>query len=163
MWRKGANKFSRYNFIEHARRRSISCDHRLPLLKALRLDHSDIFMRSIQWRHHERDGVSNHRGLDCLLSRFLMAQIKQTSKLGVPDLREGNPPVTGVFPHRRPVAENDVFIWWRHQDAFIALWYRFVFSQIFSEGSPEIAHMTTVTAGQTETVDWSWPHGNTSQ
>ena len=46
--------------IEHARRRSIICDHRRPLLKALRLDHTDIyiFLRSIQWRHHERDGVS---------------------------------------------------------------------------------------------------------
>ena len=25
---------------------------------------------SLQWRHYERDGVSNHRRLDCLLNHF---------------------------------------------------------------------------------------------
>ena len=29
-----------------------------------------LTLSSLQWRHNERDGVSNHRRLDCLLNRF---------------------------------------------------------------------------------------------
>ena len=31
---------------------------------------------TLQWRHNERDDVSNHRCIDCLLNRFFQAQIK---------------------------------------------------------------------------------------
>ena len=36
-------------------------------------------LSSLQWRHNERDGVSNHRCLDGLLSR-LLAQMKKNIK-----------------------------------------------------------------------------------
>ena len=51
---------------------------------------SHIFL---QWRHNERDGVSNHQRLDCLLNRLLRYRSKKTSKLRVTGLCEGNSPV----------------------------------------------------------------------
>ena len=49
----------------------------------------------LQWRHNERDGVSNHLHLDCLLSRLFRRRSTKTSKLRVTGLCEGNPLVTG--------------------------------------------------------------------
>ena len=36
--------------------------------------------RTLQWRHNERVGVSNHRFHDCLLNRLFKAQIKENIK-----------------------------------------------------------------------------------
>ena len=33
---------------------------------------------TLQWRHNERDGVSNHKPHDCLLNRIIMRQPKKT-------------------------------------------------------------------------------------
>ena len=50
-----------------------------------------------QWRHNERDGVSNHRSFDCLLNRMLGCRSKKASKFCVIGLSEG--PVTRkMFP-----------------------------------------------------------------
>ena len=38
-------------------------------------------MLTLQWRHNERDGVSNHQPHDCLLKRLLRRKSKKTSKL----------------------------------------------------------------------------------
>ena len=46
-----------------------------------------------QRRHNERDGVSNHLRLDCLLSR-LFSRSKKISELCVTGLCEGNPSVS---------------------------------------------------------------------
>ena len=35
---------------------------------------------ALQWRHNERDRVSNHRRLDCLLLPFVQSQIKENIK-----------------------------------------------------------------------------------
>ena len=56
---------------------------------------------SLQSRHNECDGVSNHRRLDCLLNRLFRRRSKKTSKLSVTGLCEGNPPVTDGFPSQR--------------------------------------------------------------
>ena len=56
------------------------------------------FHWSLQWRHNERDGVSNHRRLNCLLSCLFRYRSKKTSKLRVTGLCRGNPPVAGGFP-----------------------------------------------------------------
>ena len=68
---------------------------------------------SLKWRHKERDGVSNHRRLDCLFSRLLKRRSKKTSK-APRHLCEGNPPVTGGFPSQRARNAENVSIWWRH-------------------------------------------------
>ena len=57
-----------------------------------------LFGTTLQWRHNERDGVSNHRCLGCLLNRLFRCRSKKTSKLRVTGLCEGNSPVTGEFP-----------------------------------------------------------------
>ena len=68
---------------------------------------------TLQWRHNERDGVSNHRRLLCLLCR-LFRQIKENIK--APRVCEGNPPMTGGFPSQRASNTENVFIWLRHHD-----------------------------------------------
>ena len=50
---------------------------------------------SLQWRHNECDGVSNHW-------------------LGVPCLCVGNSPETGEFPAEKASNAENVSIWWRH-------------------------------------------------
>ena len=69
-----------------------------------------------QWRHNERDGVSNHQCLHCLLNHLFRRRSKKTSKLRVTGLCEGNPPVTGGFPSQRVSNAEVVSIWWRHHE-----------------------------------------------
>ena len=54
-----------------------------------------------QWRHNKRDGVLNHRRLDCLHNRLFRRRSKKTSKVRVTGLCEGNSPVVGGFPSQR--------------------------------------------------------------
>ena len=60
-----------------------------------------LFYITLQWRHNERDGVSNHRRHDCLLKRLFRCRSKKTRKLRVTGLCVGNSPVTGEFPAQR--------------------------------------------------------------
>ena len=69
---------------------------------------------SLQWRHNEHTGVSNHRRLDCLLIRLLRHRSKKTSKLCVTGLCEGNPQVTGGFPSQRAGNTENISISSRH-------------------------------------------------
>ena len=58
----------------------------------------------LQWRHNERNGVSNHRRPGCLLNHLLRCRSKKTSKLRVTELCERNPLVD--FPHKGPVTRK---------------------------------------------------------
>ena len=49
----------------------------------------------LQKRHNERDDVSNHQCLDCLLKCLFRRRFKKTSKLRVTGIYEGSSPVTG--------------------------------------------------------------------
>ena len=69
---------------------------------------------SLQWRHNELDGVSNHRRLGCLLNRLFGCRSKKTSKFRVAGLCEGNPPVTAGFPSQWASNAENISIWWRH-------------------------------------------------
>ena len=75
----------------------------------------NYLFRSLQWRHDERDGVWNHRRLDCLLNHLFRRRSQKTPKLRVTDLCEGNIPVTGEFPAQRASNAKNVSIWRRHQ------------------------------------------------
>ena len=56
---------------------------------------------AFHWRHNERDGVSNHQRIDCLLIHLFRHRSKKTSKLRVTGLFKGNPPVIPVVsPHK---------------------------------------------------------------
>ena len=69
---------------------------------------------SLDWRHNERDCVSNHRRLDWLINRLFRRKSKKTSKLSITGLCEGNPWLSGGFPSQRASNAENVSIWWRH-------------------------------------------------
>ena len=70
----------------------------------------------LQWRHYERDGVSNHQPCDCLLNRLFNVQIKENIKA------PRHWPLWGEFTgnrwitHKRASNAENVSIWWRHHD-----------------------------------------------
>ena len=72
---------------------------------------------SLQWRHNEHDGVSNHQPHECLLNRLFRRRSKKTSKLCVTGLCAGNSPETGEFPAQMASNAENVSIWWRHHDS----------------------------------------------
>ena len=74
---------------------------------------------SLQWRHNEHDGISNHWRLDCLLRRLFKHRSQKTSKLYLTGLCEENPPVTGGFPSQRVSKVRNVSIWWHHHEPVI--------------------------------------------
>ena len=69
---------------------------------------------SLEWRHNERDVVSNDRRLDGLLNRLLKRRTKKTSNLRVTGLWDGTPLFTGGFPSQRASNAENVSIRWRH-------------------------------------------------
>ena len=58
---------------------------------------------TLEWRHNDRDGVSNHQPHNCLLNGLFGPRSNKTSKLRLTGLCEGNSPGTGEFPSQRPV------------------------------------------------------------
>ena len=58
------------------------------------------FVYILQWRHNERDGISNHRHLDCLLNRLFRRISKEISKLHVTGPGEVN------SPHKGPITRT---------------------------------------------------------
>ena len=88
-----------------------------PAQRASDAENASIWWRhQLHWRHDERNGVSNHRRLECLLNRLSRCRSKKTSNLRVTDLCDGNTPVTGGFPSQRASNAENVPIWWRHHD-----------------------------------------------
>ena len=75
---------------------------------------ADGLAESLQWRHNERVGVSNHQPHGCLLNRLFNRRSKKTSKLRVTGLCEGNSPVTSEFPAQKASNAESISIWWRH-------------------------------------------------
>ena len=79
-------------------------------------------LKTLEWHHNERDGVSYYRRPDRLLNRVFMYRLTKTAKLRVPGLFEGSPPVTGAqcahceFPSQRANNSENISIWLRHQD-----------------------------------------------
>ena len=79
-----------------------------------------MILYSLQWRHNERDGVSNHQPHNYLLNRLFTRRSKQTSRLCVTGRCVGNSPVTGDFPTQMASNAKNVSIWWHHHE-FCAL------------------------------------------
>ena len=103
---------------------------------------------TLQWRHNEHDGVSNHQPYDCLLNRLFRRRFKKTSKLRVTGLCDGNSLVTGEFPashrwfpaQRASNAEN-VSIWWRHHESSIQLKLWFLYIRTLGGGGYLFKHI----------------------
>ena len=70
-----------------------------------------MYIKTLQWRHNEGDGVSNHQPHDCLLNHLFRRRSKKTSKLRVTGLCEGNSVVTGEFPTQKASKAENVSIW----------------------------------------------------
>ena len=78
------------------------------------MTNDNMVLFSLQWRHNQRDGVSNHQPHDCLLNRLFRRRSKKTSKLCVTGLCAGNSPVTSEFPTQKASNAANISIWWRH-------------------------------------------------
>ena len=74
-------------------------------------DSSGYALNPLQWRHNERDSVSNHQLHDCLSNCLFRQRSKKTSKLRVTGLC-----VTGDrwIPAQMTSNAKNVSIWWRH-------------------------------------------------
>ena len=77
----------------------------LRFCKAFRQCH----VTSLHWRHNEPDGVANHQLHDCLFSCLFRRRSKETWKLRVTGLFEGNSPVTGELPTQRSNNAEELF------------------------------------------------------
>ena len=73
-----------------------------------------ICSMTLQWRHNEHDGISNHLHLPCLLNCWFRCRSKKTSKFRVTGLCMGNSPVTSEFPTQKASNTENVSIWWHH-------------------------------------------------
>ena len=71
---------------------------------------------TLQCRHNESDGDSNHQPHNCVLNRLFSCRSKKTSKLLATGLCGGNSLVTSEFPAQRDSNAENVSIWWRHLD-----------------------------------------------
>ena len=78
-----------------------------------------ISYSTLQWRHNECAGVSNHQPHDCSLNRVFRHRSKKTSKLRVTGLCKGNSPVTSEFHAQMTSNAENFSIWWRHHDQFM--------------------------------------------
>ena len=81
-------KIERINTV--ARHVCYICTHGSSFLCSVMIWYRSIVPLSLQWRHNERDGDSNHRRLDALLHRLFRCRSRKTSKLRVTCLCEGN-------------------------------------------------------------------------
>ena len=72
---------------------------------------------ALQWRHNERDDVSNHQPHDGVLNRLFRRRSKKTSQLRVTGLYAGNHRWPVNSPYKRPVTWkmflfDDVIMWY---------------------------------------------------
>ena len=105
----------------------------------------DLHVIPLQWRHNERDGVSNHRRLHNLLNSLFRRRSKKTSMLRITGLSKRNQPVTGGFHSQRSRNRENVSIWrryhvnpWRHAQSYsrgLAMAYSFV--NTFGKNDPD--------------------------
>ena len=68
---------------------------------------------TLQWRHNDHDGISNHQPHGCLLNR-LQTQINENIKAPRHWPLCGEFTGTGEFPAQRASYGENVSIWWRH-------------------------------------------------
>ena len=95
------------------------CSGRAP--QAVTYSVVNSFQTTSQWCYNEGDGVSNHRGINCLLNRLLRRRSKEASKLRVTGLCTGNSLGTGEYLTKMASNAENVSIWWRHHDSTSAL------------------------------------------
>ena len=132
---------------------------------------------TLQWRHNDRDGVSNHQPHDCLFKRLFRRRSKKTSKLRVIGLCAGNSPGPANSPHKGPVTRkmfpfDDVIMYIRKPvNSYRSRWNIYVqyTSNAWSEprhridacgatGSGGCKRMRTLTKYEFWYFSYSWRH-----
>ena len=88
----------------------------LPYVWSILIDSWGQF--TLQWRHNDHDGVSNHQPHCCLPNLKFRRRSKKTSKLRVTGLCAGNSPGPVNSPHKGPVTRkmfpfDDVIMNWQ--------------------------------------------------
>ena len=120
------------------------------------------FHFSLQWRHTERNCVSNHQPHDCLLNRSFRRRSKKTWKLRVTGLCAGNSPVTGEFPAQISSNAENVSIWWRHHVlayfiryalVFVAVWFVAVITSSFADSRGDASYCQDCLS-YTRAIEW---------
>ena len=87
-------------------------------IKVALTSHSTLrILMSLNWRHNDNDGVSNHQPHGCLLNRLFRRKSQKTPKLRVTGLCVGNSPGPVTSPHKWPVTRkmspfDDVIMVW---------------------------------------------------
>ena len=84
----------------------------------------------LQWRHNERDGVSNHQPHDCLLNRFSGADQRTLQSSALPAFVRGIHRWPVNSPHKWPVTRkmfpfDDVIMHRKLCCLWLKAWYRF--------------------------------------
>ena len=77
-----------------------------PVCRRQRDSIHQVRLYSLQWRHNERDNVSNHQPHDCISNCLFRRRSKKTSKHCVTGLCAGKSPVTSEFPAQGPVTRK---------------------------------------------------------
>ena len=77
------------------------------------------YLISFQWRHNERDGVSNLQRLDCYSIVCSGADQRKHQSTASLTFVRGNSPMTGEIPAQRDSNAENVSIWWRHHDQLL--------------------------------------------
>ena len=67
---------------------------------------SMCFTDTLQWRHNDHGGLSNHQSRGCLLNCLFRRRWKKTSKLRVTGLCAGNSAGPVNSPHKGPVTRK---------------------------------------------------------
>ena len=101
----------------------------------------------LQWRHDERDGVSNRQPHDCLLNILFRRKSKKASMLPVTGLYEGNSPVTGEFPAQRACNAENVSIWLRHHDSHLLIFQHCLEAERVTMNFWSVASVTPIRSG----------------
>ena len=110
---------------------------------------------SLQWRHNDRNGVSNHHRLHWLLKDLFGRKSKKTSKLRITGLCAGKSPVTDEFPAQKASDAENVSIWWRHHEHGLILILAWISTRMASKVWDEITYPSQTSTVHTVDV-WEW-------
>ena len=115
-----------HSLIDWAHSQNDPCDiyiyQLISILDEAKISRCEAIMITLplQWRH-EREGVSNHGRLDCLLNRLSGADERNHQSSASLAFVGGNSPVTGEFPAQRASDAEKVSIWWRYHRCEISI------------------------------------------
>ena len=104
-----------------------------------------IFSKTLLWRHHGLDGVSNHQPHECLLDRSFRRRSKKTSMLRATGLCAENSPETGEFPAQMASNAENAHIDDVIMDALLAV-YRSQMGMIASAAEMMLKDMNNMEA-----------------